>query len=96
MMAYFAKGSYAYEYPPLFPDAAHVPADACELCEDEGTVICSRCNGSGEVMHEGAMCHTCKGNGEVPCECQADRLQDEADAKDAAAEAKYDARRDGE
>ena len=68
----------------------------CEVCEDEGTVTCSRCNGSGEGMHDETTCLTCKGNGEVPCECQADRLQDEADAKDAAAEAKYDARRDGE
>ena len=42
----------------------------CHACEDEGTVICSRCNGSGEGMADGSTCPTCKGSGEITCECK--------------------------
>jgi DnaJ-class molecular chaperone len=65
----------------------------CDLCDDEGTITCERCNGSGEGMADGSTCQTCHGSGEVPCECVA---QARDDAKSAAEEAKYDARRDGE
>lgn len=31
-------------------------------------VICERCNGSGEGVHETTQCPTCRGDGEVPAE----------------------------
>lgn len=63
----------------------------CLICEDEHTMTCSRCNGSGEGMADGSTCIACHGSGEVPCECQ-----DRDDEKSAAEEARYEARRDGE
>lgn len=69
---------------------------ACETCGDDGWLACERCNGSGEGMHEDTTCRECEGGGTVPCECQEERMQDEDDARDAAQEAKFDARRDGE
>lgn len=70
-----------------------VEVEVCEHCQDEGTLICSTCNGSGEGMYDGSTCRTCKGKGEVPCECTEETR---ADAKAAAEEAKHDARREGD
>ncbi len=77
---------------------ADVPVETgtCELCKDEGTLICSTCNGSGEGMYDGSTCRTCKGKGEVPCECKAESMEDaRAAAEDAAYEAYKDRRKYG-
>jgi len=66
----------------------------CNLCHDEATLTCPDCNGSGEGMYDGTTCRTCKGGGAVPCECQEDRLRCEDDAREAAREDAFDARRD--
>jgi len=39
----------------------------CEVCQDEGRVLCPRCAGSGEGMVDGSRCMECKGSGSVPC-----------------------------
>ena len=41
----------------------------CTICEDEGSLGCSACAGSGEGMHPRSRCRTCGGSGEVRCEC---------------------------
>lgn len=71
-------------------------SDVCPLCEDDGTLLCLICNGSGEGMYDGSTCRTCKGSGEVPCECAAEARQDaRAAAEDAAYEAYKDRRKYG-
>ena len=64
----------------------------CERCHGDGTLGCPTCNGSGEGVN-GGTCRTCKGSSEVPCGCVA---KERDDARDAAGEAVFDARRDGE
>ena len=39
----------------------------CTVCGDDGTVMCPRCNGSGEGMADGSRCLECFGTGSVPC-----------------------------
>jgi len=42
---------------------------ADEVCENEGSIYCPTCNGSGEGMYDGSKCSTCGGSGEVACDC---------------------------
>ena len=47
-------------------------SDTSEECVDETQeeeheeYICPSCSGSGEGMHDGAVCHKCKGTGGYP------------------------------
>jgi hypothetical protein len=45
-------------------------SELCDICHDEGEMLCGRCNGSGEGMWSGRTCMVCKGSGGLPCECQ--------------------------
>ena len=55
----------------------------CLECNDEGRLLCGRCNGSGEGMYDETRCSTCGNSGAVDCECgqneQANIRDDEAD-----------------
>lgn len=37
-----------------------------EEVEEDDDYICPSCSGSGEGMHDGAVCHKCKGTGGYP------------------------------
>lgn len=49
----------------------------CLECFDEGTVMCGKCDGSGEGMHGDTKCLTCKGHSQVPCLCQEEQEEDD-------------------
>lgn len=35
-------------------------------CHRAAPMICSKCAGTGEGMHEGTICHKCHGSGTLP------------------------------
>jgi hypothetical protein len=57
----------------------------CNECEDEGSVGCGACQGSGIGAYgpiETSKCSSCGGSGCVPCGCQADNEPYEPDYDD--------------
>ena len=54
----------------------------CDVCEDEGTMDCASCQGTGIGQHgdpDTSKCWACHGRGSVPCYCQREEGDDEPD-----------------
>ncbi len=61
----YQKKSYTYSKN-IVNKEYEIEAMKKEEVEEDDDYICPSCSGSGEGMHEGAVCHKCKGTGGYP------------------------------